>query len=223
MEKELHKVGKYGTEKTDLDERISVECSREIYQYLVLNEPINGWGYRILEDGVYEYMYYKRDGVDISDIGLNKIKPDIPTIILYELNNPDNFYVILSGDDKYQETEGNAIERSNKNHRGVFEEKMCFNSDINPYVIFCTGPAFFGKDESKLSEYFESKFRQMLPYTRNGKAYKWNKDIPHSSFKQSWNQLYLQKERFTKEQKIKILKEVAMESVRYYKNRLEYK
>lgn len=222
MEKNLHKVGKYGTEETCRDENYSFECSRKVYQYLKVNKPINGWRYMIMEEGVPETLYYKRDGVSIpSDFKEHKIIPDIPTIILLDNDNPNNFYVVLSGDDKYQETDGNAIERSNKNHRGVFEEKMCYNTSINPYVIFCSGTAFFKDDGITPNDYFESKFRQMLPYTKNGLPYIWNRNEPHSSLKQKWNQLYLQKERFTKEQKYEILKTVAVESVDYYKSILE--
>ena len=61
----------------------------------------------------------------------------------------------------------------------------------------------------------------MLPYTKNGLPYIWNRNEPHSSLKQKWNQLYLEKERFTKEQKYEILKTVAIESVDYYKSILE--
>lgn len=222
MEKELHKVGKYGTEETCLDENNSIECAREIWKYLKLNEPIKGWSYRILEDGVPETMYYEREGVSIPEgFKVHRIIPDIPTIILQENKNEKNFYVVLSGDDKYQETGGNAIERSNKNHRGVFEEKMCDNCSINPYVIFCAGSAFFEKDGITINGYFESKFRQMFHYRRNGKPHIWSINEPHSSSKQMWNQLYLQRDRFTKEQKYDILKNVALESVKYYKSILK--
>jgi hypothetical protein len=217
-----HKVGKYGTEDTWYDENYSFECAMEIFQYLKTHEQIKGWRFVILEDGVPETMYYKRDGVSIpDDFKEHKIKPDIPTIILSEINNPDNFYVILSGDDKYQETGGNAIERNSKNHRGVFEEKMCYNTSINPYVILCSGSAFFKEDGITPNDYFESKFRQMFPYTKNGTPYIWSRNDQHNSSKQMWNQLYLQKERFTKEQKLKILKNVAIQSVKYYKSILE--
>ena len=190
-ENKLHKVGKYGTKETCRDENYSIECAREVFQYLKLHEPIKGWRYMIMEDGVPETMYYKRDGVQI----------------------PEDFKVHKIG--------GNAIERSNKNHRGVFEEKMCYNSSINPYVIFCSGSAFFNKDGVTPNDYFESKFRQMFPYTKNGKPYIWSRNDPHNSSKQMWNQLYLQKERFTKEQKFDILKSVAMQSVKYYRSVLE--
>lgn len=219
MENNLHKVGKYGTEETCRDENNSVECAREVYQFMKLEKPLDEWRYIILEDGVPEIMYYKRDGVKIpEDFKTHKIEPDIPTIILQNVNNPVDFYVILSGDDKYQETGGNAIERSNKNHRGVFEEKMCYNSDINPYVLFVAGSAFFKEDGVTLNAYFESKFRQMLPYTREGKPYIWSKDVPHSSFKRRWNQLYIQRERFTKEQKFETLKSVAIQSYNYVRS-----
>jgi hypothetical protein len=220
--KKLHKVGKYGTEETCRDENYSIECAREVFQYLKLHEPIKGWRYMIIEDGIPETMYYKRDGVPIPEgFGVHKICPDIPTIILSNVDNPDDFYTVLSGDDKYQETNGNAIERSNKNHRGVFEEKMCYNSSINPYVILCSGSAFFDEDGVTPNDYFESKFRQMFPYTKNGKPYIWSRNDPHNSSKQMWNQLYLQRERFTKEQKLDILKSVAMQSVKYYRSFLE--
>lgn len=222
MKEALHKVGKYGTEETCLDEKNSVECALEVFQFLKIHKPIKGWSYRILEDGVSEEMYYKRDGAEIpTGFKAHKIVPDIPTIIIVENNNPYNFYVILSGDDKYQETDGNAIERNSKNHRGVFEEKMCYNTSINPYVIFCAGPGFFEEDGITTNDYFDSKFRQMFPYTRNGKPYIWTKNNPHNSLKQMWNQLYLQLQRFTKEQKIEILKNVALQSVEYYQNVLK--
>ena len=216
-----YKVGKYGSKEIWKDEHNSEECSTEVFQYLKTNVNIDGYKFIILYDGVSELLYYERDGVQIPDtFKQHKIKPDIPTIILSEIKNPKNFYVVLAGDDKYQETGGNAIERSNKNHRGVFEEKMCYNSEINPYVIFCAGSAFF-KDDGTYNDYFMSKFRQMFPYTKNGKPYFWNANDEHSSYKQNWNQLYIQKNRFTKEQKLDILMNVAMESVKYYKQLLK--
>ena len=222
MEKKLHKLGKYGSEETCRDEYFSVDCAREVFQYLKLYQPIKGWRYLIMEDGIPERMYYERDGVQLPEgFKEHKIKPDIPTIIIVEVNNPKNFYVILSGDDKYQETNGNAIERNSKNHRGVFEEKMCYNTDINPYVIMCAGSAFFEEDGITPNEYFEAKFRQMFPYTRNGKPYIWSRNDPHNSKKNMWNRLYLQLERFTKEQKLDIFKTVAMQSVKHYKSFLE--
>lgn len=221
MEK-LHRVGKYGTEETNRDENYSKECTREIYHFLRSYEPIKGYRYMILEDGVSESLYYKRDGVEIpDDFKVHKIEPDIPTIILVENNNPDNFYVILSGDDKYQETGGNAIERSSKNHRGVFEEKMCYNTNINPYVILCSGSAFVEEDGITPNDYFNAKFRQMFPYCKNGNPYIWSPSDPHDSSKEMWNQLYLQRKRYTKEEKMNILKSVAIKSSKYYRNIIE--
>lgn len=221
MENNIHKVGKYGSEDTCRDERNSVICAKEIFQHLTLNEPINGWKYVLLEDGVSEMLYYKRDCVKLPEgFQPHKIVPDVPTILLCQDDNPYNFYVILSGEDKYQESGGNAIERSNKNHRAVFEEKMCYNTTINPYIIFCTGPSFFAKDRVTPNEYFEAKLRQMLPYTKEGRPYVWKRSDPHSSHKQKWNQIYLKYDRFTKEEKYDIMMEVAMQSVNYYKNLL---
>ena len=217
MEQKLHKVGKYGSEETNRDENFSKECAREIYKYHKTHDPIKGYRYVLLEDGVSENLYYKRDGVIFTE-GFNarKIVPDVPTIILVENDNTDNFYIVLSGDDKFQTTGGNAIERTSKNLR-VFEDKLCHNSDINPYAILCSGSSFFNEDGTP-NDYFASKFRQMFPYLRNGKPYIWQSSDEHNSHKKMWNQLYLKKDRFTKDEKMEILKTVASQSIKYYKS-----
>ena len=212
----LHKVGNYGSEETCQDEINSVECAQEIYHFLVNNYPINGYVYKILEKGIPEYLPYKRDGYDYPvDAETHYVQPDIPAIILQEVTKPDNFYIVLSGDDKYQGTAGNAIERSNKNHRAVFEEKLCKNSDIVPYVLFLSGEAFIDEN-GKFSAYFTSKLRQMMPY----EAGYWEFSKPHSSFKRKWNLVYVQNERFSKESKLTILKKVAIQAATYYKTLL---
>ena len=212
-ENRLHKVGNYGSEETCQDELNSVECAQEIYHFLVNNYPIKGYTYKILEKGIPEYLPYKRDGKDYPlDAEMHYIQPDIPAIILQEVAKPDNFYIVLSGDDKYQSTAGNAIERSNKNHRAVFEEKMCKNSDIVPYVLFLSGEAFIDEN-NKFSSYFASKLRQMMPYD----AEYWDFSKPHSSFKRKWNLVFVQNERFSKETKLTVLKKVAIQAATYYK------
>lgn len=224
MEKELHKVGKYGSYETNKDENISKSCAEEILFFLRNKCNINGYTYKIYENGIPEDACYKRDGRTYKEEwGTHKVCTDIPTIILEKDDDKTQFYIVLSGDDKYQETGGNAIERSNKNHRGVFEEKMCFNTDIVPYVIFCSGKSFVNestnneivKNENDLNSYFFSKLREMMPYNFN-----WDKLHQHSSYKYKWNRLYVKKNRFTIEEKMSILTEVANESYEYYKDKL---
>jgi hypothetical protein len=219
MSRKLKKVGKYGSIETCNDEINSKECAMEIFNYLVVNHPIDGYTYKILESGVPEYLPYKRDNPKdyevYDDMKKHKIVPDIPCIILQEDENPDNFYVILTGDDKYQETEGNAIERMGKNHRSFFEEKMCNNSDIVPYVVFCSGGAFLN-EKNEFSSYFASKFRQMMPYTNT-----WSYNKPHSAYKRRWNLVFVQRTRFSFDEKMRILKNVALQSVNYYSELLK--
>lgn len=212
MENNIHKVGKYGTEETCKDEFISKDCARDIYNYMVVNCPINGYTYKLLENGIPVGLSFKRDGFKYDETKSHLVVPDIPTIILQENKNPDNFYVVLMGDDKYQSTGGNAIERLVKNHRCVCEEKLCYNSDIVPYVIFCAGESFI-KEDGTYSDYFMNKFIQMMPYG-------WDINSKYSSFKKKWNRLYLKRDRFTSEEKKKILTEVAIQSYEYYRNHL---
>lgn len=213
MKDELHNVGKYGSKETCQDEINSKECASEVYLWLIAHEPINGYSYHILDEGFPEALYYKRDGLFID--ATNKIIPDIPTIILVDNNDKSKFYCVLSGEDKYQETKGNAIERQSKNWE-VFWGKICYNIDICPYVIFCCGPGFFS-DEKTLDSYFESKFRQMMPYMREGKPHIFDIFGEKNSFKKEWNRLYLSFNRFSREEKKEILLNVAKQSVEYYK------
>lgn len=220
-----HKRGNWGTEATYQDEKNSVECVESIFSYLDIHRPINGFRFRLLYS-IPESLYYNRD-CDFNILkeirnskSTHKITPDLPTIILQEIANPKNFYVVLSGDDKFQKTGGNAIERAVKNWRCVFEEKMCFNSAIVPYVIFCYGKSFID-DNNNYTPYFEAKWRQMMPYIYEGKPIKYDYNLPHSSFKTKWNQLYIQREDFTIEQKYEILKNVACEAVDYYSTLLK--
>lgn len=222
-EQKIRKVGGWGTEETGKDENNSKECINEIYQYLMVHHPIKGYTYRVYES-IPERMYYERDCADnLSEYtSNNKVEPDIPAIFLQSNSNPKDFYLIISGDDKFQgkddkKKDGNAIERSMKNHRGVFEEKVCFNVDICPYVIFCCGKSFIDENGEYRGHYM-AKFRQMFPYLRHGKAHVWSPDDKHSSFKNEWNRIYFKRERFTKEEKFKILKDVALNSVEYYKS-----
>jgi len=217
-ERKIKKVGGFGTEETGEDENNSKECINEIYLYLMVHHPIKGYTYRIYEN-IPERMYYERDCADnLSEYtSNNKVEPDIPAICLQSDDNPKDFYLVVSGDDKFQKTGGNAIERNMKNHRGVFEEKVCFNVDICPYVIFCCGESFIDEN-GEYDGYFMAKFRQMFPYVRHGKAHVWSPDDKHSSFKNEWNRIYFKRERFTKEEKIEILKDVALNSVEYYKS-----
>lgn len=210
----IHKVGKYGEKETCIDENNSKMCVWRIFDLLRLHYPINGYTYKIYED-VPMYLPWQRDGGNITE-AMRKacIQPDLPTIILQKNDNPLIFYVVLSGDDKSQKTKGNAIERANKNHRAFFEEKMCNNSDIVPYVLFCSGEAFITKKGTTTDYIVECKLKQMMPYG-------WESNAPHTSFKKKWNQVYLKRERFTYEEKFEILKNIAEESVKYYENYLK--
>ena len=220
---ELHKVGKYGTIETNRDENISKACAEELFLLLRDEYYIKGYTYKIYFDGIPEHICYERDNKSYKEEwGKHKICTDIPTIVLEKDDEPSQFYIVLSGDDKFQETGGNAIERSNKNHRGVFEEKMCDNADIVPYVIFCSGKSFVNENinnivenDNELNNYFFSKLRQMMPYNFN-----WDKLNCHSSYKYKWNRLYVKKERFTREEKMAILEDVVKESYEYYKQKL---
>lgn len=222
----MRKVGKYGQEGTFIDENNSVSCANEIYQYLLCHEPIKGWEYRILNHGVPEIMYYEREGADNlgeyeEELRKHRVRTDVPTIILQEKTNPRNFYVVLSGEDKYQATKGNAIERFTKNFN-FFHNGMTCNSNINPYVLFCSGCAFFEKDKVSTGRLLESKIRESITIRNGcGNLHVWNRNDEHSSEKHKWNRVYIQYKRFTKEQKLEILMEVALDSVNHYRKKIE--
>lgn len=215
-ERILHNVGKYGSKGTCEDEIISKECAEEIQEYLILNHPIEGYSYRVLTKGINEEMYYKRDGVELPDgFKSRKIIPDVTTIVLVKNKDTAKVYPVLSGEDKYQKTKGNAIERVCKNY-GQFSEKVCFGIGIVPYVIFCCGPGFFDESTGMVDEYFNAKFRGMMPYTFDGKPHIWSSEANHSIYRDRWNLLYLNNKRFTKEEKKEIMKAIAIASVKYY-------
>lgn len=87
--------------------------------------------------------------------------------------------------------------------------------------MLCSGSAFVEEDGITPNDYFNAKFRQMFPYCKNGNPYIWSPSDPHDSSKEMWNQLYLQRKRYTKEEKMNILKSVAIKSSKYYRNIIE--
>lgn len=217
---ELHKVGKYGSIDTCIDENNSSEIVERIFDKLYLRKDIPGYRFNILRDGISEELLWKRDNLDVSSYNGRTIKPDSPTIILQEKKNLENFYIVLSCEDKYQETSGNAIERTSKNFN-FFHNHLTNNCDINPYVLFIAGPAFFSKNKLSPNEYFVSKFREMLPYIKEGKPRIWYPSESHSIYKSKWDLIFLQEERFSQKQKEDILTEVAFASVDYYQGYLK--
>lgn len=214
MEK-LHKVGKYGSHETYIDESNSRECIKELFTLLCNKYEINGYHYCLLNSGISDRLYYERDNAHNLEVMAkeHRIIPDITTIIIVKNGNNSIWYPIISGDDKYQETLGNAIERLGKNFKSVFWDKVCFNLPICPYVIFCSGKIWMESD------YEMNKLRQMLPYTRKGEVHLWHHQDEHGIYKDDWNELYVKDERFTKEEKYEILQEVAIASVKYYKDK----
>jgi len=220
---ENKKVGKYGDEGVYTDEQISKKCTKDVFYYLNVNEPIKGWHYLLLEDGFPEKYYYDRDNCCMEESDKNelgKIYPDLNTIIIVNNNNPNDFRVIVSGDDKSQDTDGNAIERSSKNHRCVFEEKIMYGEEINPYIIFCKGDGVID-DNGIINSNFKTKFRQMMPYFYKGKPHCFNFSESHSIFKNEWNLVYIKKNSFTEKEKFEIIKNVAVMSINYYRTKLQ--
>ena len=208
--------GQYGTTETYQDELNSADCVENIYHYLVDNYPIEGYTYCLL-NVISEELYYKRDCITIPDnYEARTIQPDSPTIILRDNTNPNNVYLVLVSEDKYQSTGGNAIERIAKNFN-VINDKVCNNIDILPYVMFISGKSFI-LENGEYDQYFLAKFREFLPYYYNNKPSIWTPGLPHNSAKKIWNRVYFKRDRFSYDEKMNILMETAMQSVNYYKS-----
>lgn len=103
------------------------------------------------------------------------------------------FHVVLTGEDKYQDTQGNAIERLAKNLNMV--AKMCKHEGICPYAVFAAGDL--------ATDYMMGKFMEMCPFDEyRGKAVLYDKDSKHTSFKtERWNRFYFSQERFSREKR----------------------
>lgn len=224
--KQYHKVGKHGSEETDKDERNSKECIFEIFEKCQEDYPIKGYGYRLV-DKIRDDRVYKRDIKGYEGNATYGIMPDGKAIILENNKDPmKEWYLFLSIEDKFQKTDGNAIERAAKNFI-VMYEKVTRNSDVCPYVIFCSGEAFVDECGNK-SNYFNAKWRQILPDTNvDNDVIIRHYDDPHTPFKNGkdlWNLLYIQNDRFTYEDKLKyLIEEVVNPSYEYFKEKLEKK
>lgn len=218
-ETDLHKVGKYGSKETDKDERFSREIVEDIYYDLKVNYPINGFDYYYWEH-IDESSYYKMldQSIDTSSL-TSSIVPDSGSIILRSNEDINTWYLVLSAEDKNQSSSGNAIERFAKNYN-VMDGKICHNSEILPYVLFCSGEGLC-TEERTLRNHIESKFRQILPCFKNGRPYIWSVEQKHTMYKNGWNLVYTKDKRFSYEEKREILYKVAKDVVEYYKVRLK--
>ena len=215
--KVFHQIGRYGSEETCKDEATSKACMKVIYDSLNGKELIKGYHLELNYGKVLMEIFSKKFNLSTPTwMNGHGIDPDIPTLFLVSNDNPNEKHVLCTGDDKYQNSGGNAIERVAKNYN-FFLNYLTYNSDINPYVVFCCGGSFLNENNEPKS-YFWAKLLQTFKFTKDGKPnIFWSFYSDHSSDKNNWNQLYIQRERFTAEQKINILLNVINESIEYYK------
>lgn len=213
----FHPIGRYGSEETCKDEAISKACMKVIFNFLNEKDLIKGYHLELNSSKVLMDIYSKKFNLDTPSWMLGHgVDPDIPTLFLVSNDNPNEKHVLCTGDDKYQNTGGNAIERVAKNYN-FFLNYLTYGTDINPYVIFCCGGSFLNESNEPKS-YFWAKLLQTFKFTKEGKPnIFWSFNSNHSSDKNNWNQLYVQRERFTVEQKIEVLLNVINESIEYYK------
>ena len=173
----------------------------------------------------YEYMIQR-----IKDRGLRNdfdeqfnrrtIKPDGGVIILRDINNNQPDKVVLISEVKRQGTNderviegkprqahGNAIERLGKNLTGI--RAMLNHEDITPFVVFGWGCDF---DE----EYILGKMSILNEFYSLNKIYVRKQDGNANNSKYSPISMYVKPERWTQDEMLKILKEVAETSLRYH-------
>ena len=214
----LHQVGYYGSRETCKDEEISKACMETIFKFLNEKDLIKGYHLELTQyGGVPMEIFHKKFNLELPEwITRHRIHPNVPTLYLVSNDNPNEKHILCSGDDKYRSTGGNAIERVAKNYN-FFLNYLTYGSQINPYVIFVCGDSFLDeKNEPK--PYFWAKLLQTFKFTKEGKPnIFWSFNSEHSSDKDNWNQVYVQKERFTSSQKLEILLNVINESIEYYK------
>lgn len=216
---ELHMVGNYGSIETDLDERLSKYIVYDIFAELKFNYPIDNYEY-MYWDTIKESSYYKRADSSIDTSGVtNEIRPDSGAIIIRNKNNYNDWHLILAAEDKNQENVGNAIERFAKNYNAM-NDKVCHGCEILPYVLFCSGRGLCLKNET-LREHIESKFRQALPFLKDGNPYIWSVQQEYTIYKNGWNLVYTRKNRFKYGDKKEILMGVAIDAIEYYKTKLK--
>ena len=206
-----------GRTETYEDEQRSKKCVEVTMDWLIEEDmTIKGYHYETW-DKIRDDRYFQREIPGYESNEKFGIISDSPTIVLVSDENPyKEWYVVLTIEDKFQKTDGSAIERV-KNFNYFFE-KLTRNSDVCPYIYFFAGP-MVAKD------IMERKFRQALPDTdKYGNVYKRTFTDKHTPYKdERWNLFYAQVERFTFEQKIAIVKEVVSECYRYYKEKLGQK
>lgn len=211
--------GKYGTFETEKTEKESVECVNEIYNMLI-NDPkyqFENYEYKIL-DKLNTKMGARRDNPNYvcDETDKHYIIPDSPTIILLDKKNPKNFYMVLTCEDKYQKTMGNAIERLGKNFN-LINNSFCSNVSILPYIFFYSGKAFF--KNNSFNTFIEQKLYSIF-INLGGNIYEWSAKNVKSIHKKNWNLCYFKKDSFTIDEKRAILKENIEKIIAFYKTML---
>lgn len=205
----MGKNGGWGSLESKKDEETSVEVMNEIFEYICNNYSINGYRFKYI-DKISEKLVYKRNNIKFNEkIKTHYIIPDGGIILLVNNENENDFHLLLSCENKSQKTKGNACERYSKNFN-FFWNHFTKTIDINPYVIFFNGS--FVKEDGSFDDFLLSKLRISLP----NNDIIWDNELPHTSFKQRWNRIYLKREEFTKEEKKDILYKVLENSINYY-------
>lgn len=190
--------GGYGSVESLIDENITKEAMINVFDFLTLNYYIEGYHFKFI-DCISEKYIYKRNGYKHLDNVINhNICPDGGIILLINDNDDNDFHVIVTAEDKYQDsTNGNACERYLKNF-DVFERHATYGDDINPYILFFKGS--FLNEENEENEFLLSKLRMSLPHNPiNGL---WDINKKNSSFKNKWNQCYFKRNSFEYNEKI---------------------
>lgn len=208
MEKILINGG-FGSEETKQDEEITKICMDEIFEYCCVNFNFENYHFRRM-DSLSEKYVYKHNGFNCDELDNHRVVPDGGVILLVNNENENIWFLIASAEDKYQQTNGNAIERYTKNFN-FFYNDVTMHSPLLPYILFCKGS--FIDDDGSVNNFLHSKIRISIPKTY---PVIWNVNNPNTSFKERWNRIYMKKESFTKEEKYNVLLNTVLESIKHY-------
>lgn len=195
------------------DEELTRKCMYDVFIHCSLTYNFDGYSFvynkKVNEKTIYDICGYDTNGIDNHDI-----EPDGGVIFLVNDKNINEKYLILSSEDKKQDSNGNACERFTKNFN-FFYNYVTNNIDINPYVLFFRGS--FINDDNTVNKFLHSKIRISLPKT----SVIWNVNNTNTSFKCKWNRIYMKRNAFNEEEKYNILLTTAIESIKYYESILK--
>lgn len=195
------------TEETKKSDKDSFDVGYNICEELMSFYPIKGYHYKfvkhISESTIWNvlirrYPLCKRYRVNKKVCSSHRIEPDGGVILLINDNDDNDIHIMLTIENKSQYSNGNAIERINKNYNIIKEFFKDYS--ILPYIIFETGT--LGND------YLQSKIRQGFctdPSMR-------------SIYKDDGVLVFVKEDGFTYDEKYDITMELAKEIHSYYNN-----